>query len=220
MTQHMTGVRGVISEPAEQGDASGGTVRFYWIGFTLNAGDFLQGGYSDPPSSTCPTGQKLWFFQAWNNAGHIVSSPLGGCGFINSHEFRVAYEGIVAPYYKFVFRIDGANVQGILNGGPTSILSSQAWAYGDKLQAISEPSSTNGNLPAEPNPVMASVTYSPALQYYNCFSVCGWGNIASAKVFRYLTNCPPSNMSMIAANNIFAYWQNGGLCYSNGQVLW
>jgi len=63
----------------------------------LNSGDFLQGGYSDPPSSTCPNGQKLWFFQAWNNAGHIVSSPLGACGFTGAHEFRIAYEGTVAP---------------------------------------------------------------------------------------------------------------------------
>jgi hypothetical protein len=157
---------------------------------------------------------KIWFYQAWNAAGTQVQHPIGGCGLAGTHEFRIVREGMSGTYHKFVFRMDGVNLQGI------STLSAASWAYGTSLVAISEPSSTQGSLPAVPNPYMATVTYSPAIQYYNCVPVCGWANIPGATVQRYLTSCPGDHVSYIGNNNVQTYWQNGGFCYAVGTHLW
>ena len=211
MSAQSSGVRGWISEPAAQGDDASGTIRYYWTGITLNNGDFLQGGYDDPPSSTCST--KMWFFQRWTRTGGQQQSLIGGCGLVGTHAFQIGWESVSGGVYDWVFRMD--NVAKVHAPSPAN------WGDGTSLVAISEPSSLYGNLPVEPNPFMPTVTYSPAIQFYNCASGCGWGNVPGATVQRYQTVCPPSRVGLAATNNIQTYWgNNGNTCWAVGAHLW
>jgi hypothetical protein len=72
-TNQSTGGRATISEPAAQPDD--GFWRYYWTGITLNNGNFLQGGYADPPSSSgCSS--LGWFYWSWNAAGAVQNGFL------------------------------------------------------------------------------------------------------------------------------------------------
>lgn len=203
-TDQSTGVRETISQPAIQTDA---ITRWWWPGITLNNGDFLQGGYVDPSGSACGL---QWFYWAFNSMGTPVQQQYGPCGLTGGHEFRIAYEGPSGGYYKFVFRMDGVYLR--------QTLSAASWAYSNYLTAITEMFSS-GTYTSPP--FLPSVTFSPSIQFYNCASVCGWGNVSHARVLRQsVSPCPTMYVVKSTGVSVRTYYATSGTCLADHAPLW
>jgi hypothetical protein len=200
-----TGVRSTVTQPQAQSD---GYWRWYWPGVTLNNGDFLQGGYADPSGPSCGL---QWFYWSFNSAGTPVQQLYGPCGLTGSHEFRIVKEGTSGAYYNFVFRIDGVQ--------SASTLSAASWAYTNQIGIVTELFSS-GTFTT--TPFVPTVTYSPALQFYNCVGACGWGNASTVRVYRgYVSPCPTAYVVKSTTYAARTYASTaGGTCLANGTGLW
>ena len=148
---------------------------------------------------------------AFNSAGDPVQSLYGPCGLTGTHQFQILGEGTQSGYYKFVFRIDGAQI--------ASTLSAASWAYTNRLPAVSEIFSFGTyTIP----PFLPSVTFAPALQFYNCAGGCGWGVVSGAKVYRgYVAPCPTLYVAKSSPpSSVRTYSASSGTCLANGAPLW
>lgn len=205
------GVRSTVSLPAKV--PNDGWHRYYWPGLFLKNNDFLQGGYADVPEC----GGIEWFYASFNSIGTNVQAHNGGCANIGGpHTFTIVQEGgaDAAGHYNWVFRIDGVRYDSTLSGS--------SYGYTVNTYAISEIS--GGTLNAQTLPYLPPVTYSPAVQKYNCSSGCAWYTPTHGVVYRdgrfgSYTPCPPLYISRLGGDAMRPF-TGTGTCLYDGASLW